>query len=547
MKNQLYLPLAVASGVTLYFVFFQSSSRSVELAVFGAIVIVLNAYIFPLLAGLYVSKPNVDIAYYFLGFIGVLLFFEAERLERKVSDLRQQSYTAGRDEIRLRDQAELSQSLAQVSLDAALEELQSLEEMSSADDRLLLQLRDDQSDIAKRMMSQAQSNIDELYEQVSDFERPILSEIGRKEALSEVIELAGFQDLRGNLVRRILDPTDQIAPFRVRECLLNGMDNCELPPEEFEDSRLLVNGLQRRVAEHKDRAHPIYVEIADAEATRVQADNALDNALKERDESYNALEESDESSSTASDYVFVYADNFRRSFWPYAIIIAFSLKLASANSARSNEARTNKAKALKLQMNAALTVEPDSTEGLRIVRKSVKLARKQLFRRETLGDARHASSILLKIIEKAEKDGQIDPAKTGLLACRRFARKFKAYEQTRTGLVDKAMLLRRTGDLYVCFKMDRDARKCYSESYDSLQSGQERSMLDEGMLELATAMVRMAVIETRLKRHSAAQDWLAKIEPLRMEMPEQFESEIDRMLLIAGTTYGGAFIQPRSE
>jgi len=92
MIKQLYLPLATSVSVVLSTFFVGNASSTIALALFGLLAVALNVVMLPLMFRLYVSKPNVDMAYYLLGLVGVVLFFEAERFEREISELRQSSY-----------------------------------------------------------------------------------------------------------------------------------------------------------------------------------------------------------------------------------------------------------------------------------------------------------------------------------------------------------------------------------------------------------------------------------------------------------------------
>ncbi|MEI4235333.1 hypothetical protein, partial [Roseovarius sp. D22-M7] len=279
------------------------------------------------------------------------------------------------------------------------------------------------------------------------------------------------------------------------------------------------------LGEYEDGSHRSLKELAVAELQQKSADDELTEALQRRD-----------SGSVGSDGIFVYADHFRRSFWPYAIIIAFSLKLASANSARSNEARMNVARAQEVYSEAALAVKPDSRETVRALRKAIRISRRQLRRSETLGQAQESSDLIFNLAESAERIGQLRLAKLALTYWDEFSQAFKPYEETNAGIIEKAKFLQRAGDLLVLLSEDTQAKTHFFSSYDFFLKAQQRSFWDDGFFDLATSIVRMFVVETRLGDDASAKEWLEKLAPLRREMNESQNSEVNNQLNRAKTT-----------
>ncbi|MEI4235503.1 hypothetical protein [Roseovarius sp. D22-M7] len=223
-----------------------------RLGLFGLSVIALNVVLLPLVFSLHVSKPNVDMAYYFLGLIGVILFFEAERFEREISELRQSSFDAAQAVQSINQAISSSRDRSQRQLVSAQQELEALRNASERDQRMFAELKDDNSELSLDLANHTRSRVvarSRATDANSDvLEKKLLDELEEIEVLSSFVNYHNFGPRHANLVRTAMDPTESIVPFRVRECLLEQAKNCEFGKDKYQQAEDFIAQLQGTLA-----------------------------------------------------------------------------------------------------------------------------------------------------------------------------------------------------------------------------------------------------------------------------------------------------------
>ncbi len=521
--RQTYLPLAISLSVAVSTPFFLYNTSSLWIAAFGAIVIFINVVLLPLVIGLYVSKPNVDMAYYFLGLIGVVLFFEAERYERELSELRQNNFELSQEVQEITQQIISEKTRIELEIDSKNINTDRMREVSKSEDEIFKELTRGESNLGESIVedvrSRAQLRRDLVEADGDQFELQLLDEILEKTTLLDLAEYHNFGPRQANLIRILMDPDEELISSRVRECVLKQALECVISPDAFTREEQSIQQLMAELEDYENGTASIYSRLKGAEEMKENSDEKLSEALEQRI-----------NGTSIQDGIFVYADNFRRTFWPYAIIIAFSLKLASANSARSNEARESKKRALDTYRRVAIEAPESSKEGAQAIKRAFRTAHRRYRKAETLGEVKEYLEILLRLVASAEIGGHAKIAINELRKIWNIAKKTNILSLTSSGINVKAKVLQEVGDHFVLLGLDDQALPCFLESFDEYREVQGRTFSEDSVFFIATAIIRIAIVKTRLRKSASAKDWFERLLPLRDKMSTEHNLELDEMI-----------------
>ncbi|WP_424830270.1 hypothetical protein [Ruegeria sp.] len=519
MFNLVFLVASVTTSIILATIFIEATDGAagwVVLGVFGILLGIANVFVFPRFFGLPVSKPHVDITYYALGMAGIILFFEADRLDRKVAELRQSALSNILAVNAIEDEIEAQK----VFLSAQRQDFEEEIELLQLNEDILMDLSKggdaSDSDLAKRIVQHVQkAALERANASATDgdpFEQSLLKGIAATSSIAALVQFHNQAPRQAFEVRKILAGTEEYFPPYARNCVFENRADCQPLYDQLQYLQTYVKLIAENIESLENERSFVFRQLFEAK-------------LKSRDANAAYLEFTNgvDGSPSFDDPSQIEADRYRHSFWPYAIISAFTLKLASADSSRITEALSRKVAAAKAYLNYAMNEQRARQGKSKALQRSIRGFHRRFRRSGTLEEVKAYLEAARELISEADAAGEIDISDAVYSGCIEFLRNALPVKSSVAGLVARGDFLEASGDFWFGLERFEDARDAYTECIEDRKSIERRTLSDEAAFDHARCILKLCISEAGLENHTAATSLLDKLQNLEDELDSDYQ------------------------
>ncbi len=512
--------IAVSAGAAWIFILATSGNAGwIELSIYGALIGVTNVVVLPRILRVPVSKPHVDIAYYFVGLLGVVLFFEADRYERRAAELRQAALSqqlivdAIESEIVRQEESLISQKSATVRrLEVAKSNAALVEGLRQGNNGSTSPLA---NKIVAWVQAEAKNRALSLEADGDPFQLDLLEKISKISSINELIQFHNQTPRQAFELRQVLETTEDFFPYLLRECVLTMSTSCEDLSEQAELLENQISYISSNIQQLQQGSSFAYSQLQDA---RFRRREAIDQ--------YATFSGELSQAPSASDSSVVNADRYRRSYWPYAIIAAFTLKLASADSSRIAESLSRQISTAKAYLRLAVNQRKSKGNRSKALNRAIRAFHRRLRRSKSLEQADEFLRVGIELIDEAKAIGEVEIANNVFVGCRDYLREAELATGSVAGFRLRAGLLDTYGDFLYSNDEFEEAGNAYAECLQDRKALERKTLSDDEVFEMAICVLKQCIVSTASKNMKDANQHFEVLELLVQELDHNQQRQI---------------------